>query len=894
VVGHRLRRLGAVLVAALTGAGVAPVVAAAAAGAAPVAPHLAAATVLGPLDSDQPIQVTVSLQSRDGVGLSALAAAVSDPGSPSYHRYLGVGAFADRFGASAATVAGLRSSLRRGGIADFHLAADGLSATVSTTAAKAQSFFHTRLESAQLASGRLAYANTTSALLPAGVNAVLGLQDVVEAHSDAVVNPAVTAANLPASPCSSALSPYVNTPAQVASAYGLDGLYSAGATGSGVTVGLFELADFSTSDISSYESCLGLPATTIDRVPVDGGAGVGTGTVETTADIEDLLTIAPGAGVKVYEGPNSQQGLYDTYAAMVNADQAKVLSTSWGICEAENSSSLMTSENQLFEQAAVQGQTVLAASGDSGSEDCYQSGTDANTSLQVDDPSSQPYVTGVGGTSLTSTGETVWNSLGGAGGGGISRVWKMPSWQQSSIYSASSGSACGNSAGDCRQDPDVSASADPSHGYAVYCTVGDCASSSTGASSGGWGSVGGTSMATPLWAGIVALSDSVCATSQAAGFINPVLYGSGRLAFNDITVGNNDLLGVHGGTYGARSGYDMASGLGSPDATLLAADLCAAAATNTSGGSGPTSTTSTSTTSTSTSTTSPTSTTTTSTTTTAPTGTGGPTTTTPPTTTPPPTTAPTAPASSLHGYRFVATDGGIFDFGGAGFYGSAGASPLSSPVVAMAVQPDQSGYWMVTSAGQVLTYGSAVGYGSLPVRPNSPVVAMSASPDGRGYFLATANGNVYSFGDAVFHGSAAGESLAAPVVGMATDPVTGGYWLVAADGGIFSYGAPFWGSTGAERLNQPIVGMTAMPDGNGYRFVAADGGIFDFGDAAFYGSAGNIRLNKAVVGMAATWDGRGYWLVAADGGIFSYGDAPFLGSTGAVKLSRPIVGMTGF
>ena len=246
------------------------------------------------------------------------------------------------------------------------------------------------------------------------------------------------------------------------------------------------------------------------------------------------------------------------------------------------------------------------------------------------------------------------------------------------------------------------------------------------------------------------------------------------------------------------------------------------------------------------------------------------------------------------GYRFVASDGGVFAFGGASFNGSAGSLTLNKPVVGMAATPDGGGYWLVASDGGIFAYGDAAFYGSTgSLTLNKPIVGMASTPDGGGYWLVASDGGIFAYGDAVFYGSTGGLPLNKPIVGMAATPSGHGYWLVASDGGIFAYGdAVFHGSTGSLTLNKPIVGMASTPSGNGYWLVASDGGIFAFGDAVFHGSAGSLTLNKPVVGMAATPSGQGYWLVASDGGIFSYGDAVFHGSTGSLTLNKPIVGMS--
>ena len=238
-----------------------------------------------------------------------------------------------------------------------------------------------------------------------------------------------------------------------------------------------------------------------------------------------------------------------------------------------------------------------------------------------------------------------------------------------------------------------------------------------------------------------------------------------------------------------------------------------------------------------------------------------------------------APTGNDKGYWNVASDGGLFAFGNASFYGSMGGQHLNRPVVGMAATRD----------GQRLLGGGLRRWAlRLRRRPllrldrrlplNRPVVGMAATPDGRGYWEVASDGGIFAFGDAHFYGSTGAFPLNRPVVGMAATPDGRGYWLVAADGGIFAFGdAHFYGSTGAIHLNQPVVGMAAAPNGRGYWFVASDGGIFAFGDAKFYGSMGAHPLNQPVVGMASN-RGNGYWLVAADGGIFSFGSAPFYGS----------------
>ena len=218
-------------------------------------------------------------------------------------------------------------------------------------------------------------------------------------------------------------------------------------------------------------------------------------------------------------------------------------------------------------------------------------------------------------------------------------------------------------------------------------------------------------------------------------------------------------------------------------------------------------------------------------------------------------------------------------------------SASRNPVVGMATTPTGGGYWMVASDGGIFAFGDAAFYGSTGnIHLNQPIVGMAATPDGHGYWLVASDGGIFAFGDAAFYGSAGNIHLNQPIVGIASTADGQGYWMVASDGGIFAYGdAAFYGSTGNIHLNQPIVGISTSPDGQGYRMVASDGGIFAYGDAAFYGSTGNIHLNQPIVGMSPTAGGHGYWMVASDGGLFAFGDAAFGGSMGGAVLSTPMV-----
>ncbi len=375
---------------------------------------------------------------------------------------------------------------------------------------------------------------------------------------------------------------------------------------------------------------------------VDGGQPTGPGSGESILDIEDVSAMAPGANIDVYEAPNTTAGGIDNYAQIISADQDQIISSSWGECEQDEATydpGAQEAENYIFQQAAAQGQTVLSAAGDTGDDTCNEirqvpPPTDQNP-LSVMDPGSNPYVMAVGGTTLDDANpnnltETVWNDGAnwGGGGGGISQTWTMPSWQADAqvpgISDAMPGGTdwnnantveanaaklgisnaawptgfCQNTAAGantntpCRALPDVSAQADEfTGGVTIYSTE----FQNTSAPSSGWITIGGTSSATPIWAAMLALTDESSACSAVApsnggngiGLATPLLYAVASnpteyaASFHDITVGNNDVYGFQSGTvFPARTGYDMASGLGSPMLTSpsggagLAANLC--------------------------------------------------------------------------------------------------------------------------------------------------------------------------------------------------------------------------------------------------------------------------------------------------------------------------------
>ena len=613
--------------------------------AAPRLPH--AARVLGAVRADATVSGAVVLRPRSEVALTRFIAAVTDKHSPLFHQYLAPGQFAARFGPAPSSIAAVTDRLRADGFA-VTVARNGMLVDFRGSAAQVEHAFGVGLDRIRLADGSLGRARTAPIRLPATiaglVTSVVGLDDVVRLQPAAVLTGSKTHAHVAAkkatfthptgspTPCAGAQTAATQfgglTDDQIANAYGAFGLYGANDFGSGQSIAVFELEPFAASDIQAFDSCyFGSTAATamaglLHTVSVDGGQPSGAGSGESLLDIQDISALAPGANIDVYEAPNTTFGSLDAYAAIVNSDTDKIVSSSWGLCEQavqQGEPGVLEAENLLFQQAAAQGQSVFASAGDNGSNDCnafYQPGP-VTPILSQDDPASQPYVVGVGGTTIDNptqpAAEHVWNDgiEWGAGGGGISESWPMPTWQLAStvpgVHDASTIQAANTfEAGDlsqpgfafcqtdnpgganqaaCREVPDVSAQADEfTGGITVY-----------GGSFGGWQTFGGTSSATPIWAALLAVvNESVTcqsngATANGVGFVSPLLYSVASnptayaASFNDITAGNNDPYG-DSGLFPATTGYDMASGLGSPQLTQpnngagLADYLCTAAA----------------------------------------------------------------------------------------------------------------------------------------------------------------------------------------------------------------------------------------------------------------------------------------------------------------------------
>ena len=280
------------------------------------------------------------------------------------------------------------------------------------------------------------------------------------------------------------------------------------------------------------------------------------------------------------------------------------------------------------------------------------------------------------------------------------------------------------------------------------------------------------------------------------------------------------------------------------------------------------------------------------------------------------TYSPAAPAVR-HGYWLVGSDGGIFNFGSAGFYGSTGNLVLQRPVVGITPTADRRGYWLVAADGGVFAFGDAGFYGSLPglgIAPagsgapdelNAPIVGMVPSTDDRGYFMVAADGGVFAFGDAQFEGSCPGiGGCSGSGVSVAPDATGHGYWLVTAAGYVYTFGdAPAEGQpvdyNGGQALSIPVTSAVRTPDGKGYWILIEDGLVLPFGDAQFYSpthgdAIGSVTPSDPATAVFATGDQLGYWVASADGAVFDYGDAPADGSMAGHPLNGGIIVATGW
>src|SRR6266702_3591283 len=535
-------------------------------------------TVLGPTDPNTPVKLLIGLHPRNETNLKSYVDTLSRSRSTTVHRYLTPTQVAAAFAPLSSSQSAIIAYMKQAGFSESETYTHHLLIGFTGTIGEAENAFYVHINNYRAPGGREFYAPASDPGVPialaAFIQSVTGLDSArIYTHPPIVVpkhastsNTTSNSNNCMAAQPGPSFSYYI--PNQIAAAYNLTGLYNAGFRGEGQTVALYELDNYVPSDISTYTKCYGGSSVPISRIAVNGGAPAapGEGAIEAELDMELVLSTAPHlAALRVYEAANDSVDALAEWSRIIS-DAVPIVSTSWGSCESNSfAQALYNQENILFMIAAAQGQSIFAASGDLGSNDC---GNTTPTTPSVDDPASQPYVTGVGGTKLTNTAgnaygsETPWNNgKGNASGGGISSIWNMPAWQAGPgvMSAASSGNPCGASAGNyCREVPDVAVNADPATGYEIFCTAVVSGSSGPCNPNLAWITVGGTSTGAPMWAGMIALANqkSLHDGNFNLGFLNPLLYQVGQNNsstsysndFHDVQQGNTELR------YGDRAG----------------------------------------------------------------------------------------------------------------------------------------------------------------------------------------------------------------------------------------------------------------------------------------------------------------------------------------------------
>lgn len=581
-----------------------------AAAAAPT-PLASVARAVGPAPAGQVFDLVLPLRAHLD-SLRRFALAVSTPGSPQYGAYRSVSELSRRFGASAATRGLVARYLRRAGAKHVEMDVTGLFARATVTPRTAQQLFGVRLQQLRTAHGATVAGPATNApaariprALRGALSGVVGLDtrslpiSSTASGSSRVRQLSAHAASQPSSVrprtgspagCGAAIASGGFTPNQYLTAYGYDPLHAQGLTGQGQRVALIEIDGFKYSDIRQFAGCFGLPIPALNGFGVGVAKPLGPGG-EATLDLEVLDAAAPGLqSIDVYEArARAADTLRALTAPLRSRQKPQVISVSLGLCEpaiyaAVGRSGIGAAEGAL-QMAAASGVTVLAASGDQGSADCTGPGGVPLRLLEVNYPASSWWATGVGGTNLVLdpanaiTDQVVWNdaalSPASAGGGGASQLFRRPAYQNGVVGSRG------------RAVPDVSMLADIGPGYAIYCSARpDCINR---ANASPWQAVGGTSAATPLLAGGLALIDEALRARRLRplGLVNPLLYRTARSSvaasvFSDVTAIGNDVgpelppSRKALGCCAAHPGYDEASGLGSLSLAAFAADALGA------------------------------------------------------------------------------------------------------------------------------------------------------------------------------------------------------------------------------------------------------------------------------------------------------------------------------
>lgn len=509
---------------------------------------------LGRVSATRHLKLAIALPLRNQAELTALLRDLQNPASPLYHHYLTPAEFAARFGPTPQDYTAVAAFARAHYLAVTGQYPNRLLLDVEGSVGDIQNALHVTMRVYRHPTeARTFYAPDSEPSLDLSVPVahISGLDDYSLPQPRVKVLPGTRPALARPSAGSGPSGAYMGADFRAAYAPGVT------LTGAGQTIGLLQFDGYSASDITYYENQAGLPNVTLTNVLLDGFNGKPASTngqIEVSLDIEMAISMAPGvSGIVVYEaGPAGNW--HDILNRMVSDNLCKQISCSW-YSPGEGADSVA---DGIFQEMAAQGQSFCSASGDS----------DAFTGL-IPFPGDTPYITEVGGTTLTTSGpggsytsETVWNWGNGTGsGGGISTQYTIPAWQQGIDMTDNQGSTT------MRNVPDLALTADN-----IYVRAG-----------GKNNFVGGTSCAAPLWGAFTALVNQQALQNGrgAVGFVNPAIYsiaagGAYGSAFHDITAGNNTSASSPGAFY-AEAGYDLCTGLGTPAGQTLIDALAAPA-----------------------------------------------------------------------------------------------------------------------------------------------------------------------------------------------------------------------------------------------------------------------------------------------------------------------------
>lgn len=504
---------------------------------------------VGPTAADRDIAFELVLEFPGREAMQAYARSIGDPSSDHYRRFLTADQIGARFGLANDDLARVTAWAARHGISIIATSPQRIAISVGAPAGTIEGLFGVTLRDYVDAAGRTFHAPTDEPRVPAALD---GLVAAIEGLDGRPSERPAYSGIIAAGPEGGMKPPFIDR------AYELEGLRAQNLHGEGQTVAIVSLDTFDPADVAMFDKLAGTSGPPVERVKVSGGVATpGDGQGEVNLDIDVIRAVAPQAQILDYEAPNKGGAIAAVIDQIVKDGRADIVTISWGTCELSRSPASMARMASSMAAAAAAGITVFVASGDHGAYDCIdQARTDLR--LAVDSPAGDVNVIGVGGTYLsmledgTYIDEVAWVEplTGWAPGGGVSVYNPRPSWQTGAGVDNERSSGM-------RQVPDVAAVADPTSGFLTV-------------SEGEAGSGGGTSAASPFWAGFTVLVRQLAEREGAGplGALGPTLYAlaaaqpSGAV-FHDVTRGGN--LFDHAGP-----GWDYATGLGTPRCTPLA------------------------------------------------------------------------------------------------------------------------------------------------------------------------------------------------------------------------------------------------------------------------------------------------------------------------------------